>query len=249
MQGSPSTGQEHLHEGIVPSFLWFSPSFSRLLCILLAASPSCLSFLCCSFSWTAPILFSFFSLSSLFAPLLTSSSPWLPAMTYVFSLDLSPELQTYLYNSFLSIFIKCSVIFSNLMCESTTGDVFSLSLYQGSQCWPPAAQLFELQTFGIFDLSLFTHSHVQSSENESFHLSLKNRSHIGHGRRWGKPDGEWTKSHFLGYKNCFTSLVECGFHGYRHLSKWIRLCIEDMCFAVGKLHLRKQYGRKDVYPQ
>ena len=83
MQGSPSTGQEHLRECIIPSFLWFSPSFSRLLCVLLAASSSCLNFLCCSFSWTAPILFSFFSFLSLFAPLLTSSSPWLPAMTYI----------------------------------------------------------------------------------------------------------------------------------------------------------------------
>ena len=245
-----------VHHSLLPvvfPFLQQTSLYPTCGIFLLPQFPLLLFLLNCSYPLLVLLLFVFIcSLADIIQSMASCDDlhPWVPVKIYVFSLDLSPELQAYSYNSFLSIFIRRSVSFLNLTCESITGDIFSSpSLYhwQGSQWWPPAIQLFELQAFGIFDLSLCTHSHVQCSENESFHLSLKNRSHIGHGR--GKTDGKGTRSHFLGYKNCFTFLVEYGFHVYKHLSKWIRLCVEDTCLAVGKLHLSKQWQKRCLSPR
>lgn len=103
----------------------------------------------------SPLLLRFIFIRSL-ADIIQSMASRDGSQISIFSLDLTPELQTYTLNSFLSVFVRCSLSFSNLMCQSTTADLFSSpSLYHVRQWHFQAPPLFELQTFGIFDLSLF----------------------------------------------------------------------------------------------
>lgn len=155
---------------------------------------------------------SLFSISSLFSPWLTLSSQLLfHVMTTRFSSSAWTaflELQTYIHNSLLSVFIRCSVSSSNLTCQSTTGDLFptpnpsSLKLLLDQPMAPPATQLFELQTYGIFDLALFyTLPCLSPSSSTSKMLPPLDMGSRGR----GETDGKGAQAYFLGFGKCFTS--------------------------------------------
>lgn len=174
------------------------------------------------------------------------------AMTYIhdflrkiycsFSLDLSPSPDLVVL-LFWSIFIRCSVSFLNLTWWEHNWRYILLPaalLGAASAGLQPSSCLsYKLLASLIF---IFSRNPMSSLVKMSLFPS-KTDPTLDMGEERGKTDGKGTRSALWVQKLLYV-LGRVWFHGYKHLSKWIRLCVEDMCLTVGKLHLSKQWQKR-----